>query len=101
MDNIFDGRITGAYALARNPNVWWQIPAPAKTALNLNVAAAAGQVMLGISTLLNCVPIPLAIAHQTGALVLMTSTVYTLHTLRFARPLGYKWASSIKQASKP
>ncbi|ETV93536.1 hypothetical protein H310_12569 [Aphanomyces invadans] len=91
--------ITGAYALARNPNVWWQIPAQAKTALNLNVAAAAGQVALGITTLLNCVPIPLAIAHQTGALVLMTSTVYTLHTLRFARPLGYKWASTIKQAS--
>ncbi|RHY29763.1 hypothetical protein DYB32_005916 [Aphanomyces invadans] len=93
------GSITGAYALARNPNVWWQIPAQAKTALNLNVAAAAGQVALGITTLLNCVPIPLAIAHQTGALVLMTSTVYTLHTLRFARPLGYKWASTIKQAS--
>ncbi|CAK4649366.1 unnamed protein product [Aphanomyces euteiches] len=90
--------ITGAYAMARQPNVWWQIPKQAKTALNLNIAAAAGQVLLGITTLINCVPIPLAIAHQSGALVLMTSTVYTLHSLRFARPLGYKWAKTIKPA---
>ncbi|KAF0700958.1 Aste57867_8528 [Aphanomyces stellatus] len=92
--------ITGAYALARNPNVWWQLPAASKTALNLNMLAVAGQVGLGITTLLTCVPIPLAIAHQCGALVLMTSTVYSLHTLRFARPLGYKWATTIKEAAK-
>ncbi|EQC35108.1 hypothetical protein SDRG_07342 [Saprolegnia diclina VS20] len=77
-----------AYGLARHPNVWWQLPAPAKTALNLNLAAVGGQVALGITTLLNCVPVPLAVAHQTGALVLLTSSIYTLHTLRFARPLN-------------
>ncbi|OQR90251.1 hypothetical protein THRCLA_09393, partial [Thraustotheca clavata] len=77
-----------AYGLARHPQVWWQLPTPAKTALNLNIAAVSGQVLLGITTLLNCVPVPLAVAHQTGALVLLTSSVYTLHTLRFARPLS-------------
>jgi len=40
------------------------------------------QVALGITTLLMLVPIPLASAHQAGALVLFTLALFTLHTLR-------------------
>ncbi|DAZ93442.1 TPA: hypothetical protein N0F65_003139 [Lagenidium giganteum] len=77
---------TGTYALARRPQVWSQLPQQARTALNLSMAAVGGQVLLGITTLLNCVPVPLAVAHQSGAIVLMTSSLWTLHSLNFARP---------------
>jgi cytochrome c oxidase assembly protein subunit 15 len=43
---------------------------------------AAGQALLGISTLLLVVPIPLAAAHQFGAVMLLTFAVLTLRALR-------------------
>jgi heme a synthase len=43
---------------------------------------AAIQICLGISTLLLVVPVPLAAAHQAGAVMLLTLTVYALHALR-------------------
>ncbi len=51
-------------------------------AINLVPAAALLQVTLGISTLLLYVPVPLAAAHQAGALVLFTALLWTLHELR-------------------
>lgn len=45
-------------------------------------AAAVGQGALGIATLVLEVPIPLAAAHQAGALVLLTTALWTLHTAR-------------------
>jgi cytochrome c oxidase assembly protein subunit 15 len=39
-------------------------------------------VTLGISTLLLVVPIPLAAAHQAGAVLLLTAAVFFRHTLR-------------------
>ncbi len=36
---------------------------------------------LGISTLLAMVPVPLAAAHQSGALMLLSSFLYLLQTL--------------------
>jgi heme a synthase len=43
------------------------------------------QVTLGISTLLLVVPVPLAAAHQAGAVLLLTLTLWALHGLRRAR----------------
>ncbi|GLD93763.1 hypothetical protein PINS_up002368 [Pythium insidiosum] len=77
---------TACYGLARRGHIWNQLPQESRTALNLTMAAVSGQVVLGISTLLNYVPIPLAVAHQSGAMVLLTSSLWTLHTLNFARP---------------
>ncbi|TMW64186.1 hypothetical protein Poli38472_012808 [Pythium oligandrum] len=77
---------TACYAFARRGHVWNQLPQEARTALNLTMAAVSGQVLLGITTLLNYVPIPLAIAHQSGAMVVLTSSLWSLHTLNFARP---------------
>ena len=48
--------------------------------------AAAGQVTLGITTLLHYVPISLAAAHQIGSIVVFTSGIYLTHSLRYVRP---------------
>lgn len=40
------------------------------------------QVGLGISTLLLMVPLPLAVAHQAGAVLLLSATLYALHGLK-------------------
>ena len=42
----------------------------------------AGQVALGVSTLLLVVPLPLAVAHQAGAFILFSLGLYALHGLR-------------------
>lgn len=44
------------------------------------------QVSLGISTLLLHMPVPLAAAHQAGAIVLLSFSLYVTHTLRRAVP---------------
>lgn len=48
--------------------------------------AAAGQVTLGITTLLCYVPISLAVVHQLGSIVVLSSGIYLAHSLRYARP---------------
>jgi cytochrome c oxidase assembly protein subunit 15 len=48
----------------------------------LLLAALGLQIALGITTLLNTVPIPLAAAHQAGALLVLTAAVLALHSLR-------------------
>lgn len=76
---------SAVYALARRAHIWNQLPQQTRTALNLSMAAVVGQVTLGITTLLMCVPVPLGVAHQSGAMVLLTSTVYTLHSMNWAK----------------
>ena len=49
-----------------------------KPAFHAMMAVAVCQVTLGISTLLYCVPIPLAAAHQAGSLSLLSMAVYAL-----------------------
>ena len=60
-------------------------------------AAATGQATLGIVTLLNYVPISLAAAHQLGSVVVFTSGLYLVHSLRYARPAFVK---SVRQLAK-
>ena len=43
------------------------------------------QVTLGISTLLSVVWLPLASAHQTGAVVFLSSLIWVLHEFSFAQ----------------
>jgi cytochrome c oxidase assembly protein subunit 15 len=57
---------------------------PGRKALHALLAVAALQVALGISTLLLVVPIPLAAAHQAGAVLLLTAAIFLRHTLRGA-----------------
>jgi len=58
------------------------LPKPARLALHALLAAAALQMALGIATLLLVVPIPLAAAHQAGAVLLLTAAINLRHTLR-------------------
>jgi heme a synthase len=58
------------------------LPRPARLALWALLAAALVQVSLGISTLLLVVPIPLAVCHQAGAVLLLTAAIVFRHTLR-------------------
>ncbi|RLV83304.1 Cytochrome c oxidase assembly protein COX15 [Meyerozyma sp. JA9] len=60
------------------------IPRPAQRALHGMMGLVSLQVTLGISTLLYLVPIPLAAAHQAGALALLTGCI--LFSARLKRP---------------
>jgi len=58
------------------------LPRPCRLALHGLLAAVVLQVGLGIATLLLVVPIPLAAAHQTAAVLLLTAAIVLRHTLR-------------------
>jgi cytochrome c oxidase assembly protein subunit 15 len=53
--------------------------------MHLLLAAACLQVALGIATLLLVLPIPLAAAHQAGAVLLLTAAILARHALRAPR----------------
>ncbi|HLI12332.1 MAG TPA: COX15/CtaA family protein [Alphaproteobacteria bacterium] len=61
------------------------LPPRARLARNLLLLMVFVQFSLGVSTLLLVVPVPLAAAHQAGALTLFTLALWTAHELR-ARP---------------
>jgi cytochrome c oxidase assembly protein subunit 15 len=54
--------------------------------LKLLGGVATGQMSLGIATLLNYVPIGLAAAHQLGSLVVLSTGIYVVHSLRYVSP---------------
>jgi len=69
------------------PAFWWLAiksrPEPRlRTGVHLLLAALALQLTLGISTLLLVVPVALAAAHQAGAVLLLTASLYVSHQLR-------------------
>lgn len=53
----------------------------ARLAMHAMFAMATVQLALGISTLLLVVPLPLAVVHQAGAILLMTTGLVALHAL--------------------
>ncbi|MFO1056570.1 MAG: COX15/CtaA family protein [Dongiaceae bacterium] len=71
-----------------------RLPRAAALPLGLMAGMALLQVALGISTLLLVVPIPLAAAHQAGAVVLLTLATLALHGLRPPRDPLYKRAAA-------
>ena len=69
------------------PVFWWRamrvaLPARARIGVHFLLGWLAVQVLLGITTLLYVVPIPLAAAHQAGALVLFSLALTLQHSLR-------------------
>ena len=58
------------------------LPRPARVALHGLLVVVTLQFALGVATLLLVVPIPLAAAHQGGAVLLLTSAIVLRHTLR-------------------
>ena len=65
------------FAARRSP-----LPPRARLAANLLLGMLVIQIALGVSTLLLGVPIPLAAAHQAGALLLFTAAINVRHALR-------------------
>jgi cytochrome c oxidase assembly protein subunit 15 len=57
------------------------LPAAARSAITRLAAAAILQVALGIATLLLAVPVSLGVAHQAGAILLITAGLLTMHSL--------------------
>ena len=55
-----------------------------------SLAVALLQVALGIATLLLVVPIPLAAAHQAGAVLLLTAAINFRHAVRRVAPMDEK-----------
>jgi len=61
-------------------------------------AATAGQVTLGVATLVNNVPIELAAMHQVGSVAVLTTGIYTLNGLRYVGVRGVR--EGIKRGGK-
>jgi len=83
----FDHRM-GAWVLAVLVPWFWlkargvALTPRARLAVNLLLGMLALQITLGLSTLLLVVPVPLASAHQAGAVLLLTTALLTNHALR-------------------
>jgi cytochrome c oxidase assembly protein subunit 15 len=83
----FDHRLI-AWALAALAPWFWMrvrraaVSRRARLAAHLLLGAVAVQIALGISTLLLAVPVPLAAAHQAGALLVFTAALFAAHALR-------------------
>lgn len=85
----FDHRL-GAWILAfAVPWFWFRLRAASvsrrtRQAANLLLAVVAGQISLGIATLLLAVPVGLGAAHQGGAVVVFGALLWLNHELRVA-----------------
>ena len=65
------------------PLLWWQARrTPARPAAHHLLGMFLLQATLGISTLLLAVPVPLAAAHQAGAVLLLAAALWTAHRHR-------------------
>ncbi|MEE8563617.1 MAG: COX15/CtaA family protein [Alphaproteobacteria bacterium] len=86
----FDHRVLGILTMAAVLWLWLRgrgaaLGPRARLAVNLAALVALVQPGLGIATLLLVVPVPLAAAHQAGALVLLGLLVWILHELKAPR----------------
>jgi cytochrome c oxidase assembly protein subunit 15 len=84
----FDHRLLAWIIAFVTPLVWWRIArapdvAPAaRLGAHALLAMVALQITLGIATLIHVVPLPLAVAHQAGALLVFTFALNLAHALR-------------------
>ena len=84
----FDHRAIAWLLALLVPALWWKlrtvdgVPARARAGGTLLLALLVVQVALGIATLLLAVPIPLAAAHQAGAVLVFAAALNIAHALR-------------------
>jgi len=83
----FDHRLIAWLLAFLAPWFWLRVrreaaPRRAKLAADLLLGALALQIALGIATLLLAVPVPLAAAHQAGALLVFSAALFAAHSLR-------------------
>ena len=84
----FDHRLIAWLLAILVPIVWWKLrtieglPPRARAGATLLLALVVLQIALGISTLLLVVPVPLAAAHQAGAVLVLAAALNVAHALR-------------------
>jgi cytochrome c oxidase assembly protein subunit 15 len=83
----FDHRLLAITTFVLIIVYWWRargadLPSRARVSSTALLAVAVLQVVLGIATLLFGIPIALAAAHQATALLLFTTVLYLVHSLR-------------------
>ena len=83
----FDHRIGAYLCILLVVGLWFRaralaLSAAARRALHLTLVALAAQIALGIATLVWLVPVPVAILHQGGALVLFAAAVHLAFRLQ-------------------
>ncbi len=83
----FDHRCLGLLTLVSILAFWWHsrslgLPPAARRAIAGFAGVAVMQVGLGIATLLLVVPVSLGVAHQAGAVMLVTCGILVMHALR-------------------
>lgn len=81
----FDHRLLATFVLLAGIALWRsarQLAPPLRHRAHLLLGMLAVQISLGIATLLLHVPVAVASAHQAGALVLLSLTIYFLHGLQ-------------------
>ncbi|KAJ7869309.1 cytochrome oxidase assembly protein-domain-containing protein, partial [Mycena olivaceomarginata] len=72
------------------------IPPLAITSARAAFAMANVQVLLGISTLIYLVPVPLAAAHQGGSILLLSAMLQLLISLRRPSTAARAWRTVVK-----
>jgi cytochrome c oxidase assembly protein subunit 15 len=84
----FDHRLIAWVIAFAVPVLWWKLrttgglPSRARAGGHLLLALVVMQIALGIATLLLVVPIPLAAAHQAGAVLVFAAALNVAHALR-------------------
>ncbi|KAG2188887.1 hypothetical protein INT44_004027, partial [Umbelopsis vinacea] len=83
----FDHRTMAETAAVLSTALWYYsrrlpVPRSVRVASNAMMAAVVAQVTLGVTTLIYMVPIQLAALHQAGALTLLTTNFWLLHSLK-------------------
>ncbi len=88
------------WAAARNPALRAVLPPLTRRMATSAFAMANIQVLLGISTLLYLVPVPLAAAHQAGSVMLLTTMIHLLVSLRRPGQAARAWRQALQNAKK-
>jgi cytochrome c oxidase assembly protein subunit 15 len=84
----FDHRLLAAALALLVPWFVWRahrtarVPVPARRAADWLLVLLVMQIALGITTLLLVVPVPLAAAHQAGAVLVFAAALNAAHALR-------------------
>ena len=83
----FDHRLVGWLLAIAIPLLWWQLRAPhvpprARRGGAALLVMVFVQLALGVATLVNVVPLPLAALHQAGALIVFALALNVAHALR-------------------
>jgi len=77
--------VWGNYLTALKGAHWSQLPKYTRRAFHATAGMSVAQVTLGVTAILNYVPIEIAAAHQAGSLVLLTMVTGLAHSLRFSK----------------